>query len=129
MNLRHDKPMPREYFATEDSNIPYENPNYSMIRLKVDRKCHLFLSLNQMDERKFIGRKGDPYIFSIARMLLAKVEPFGLRFIDGIFYNDRNIVIEQTLNPGIYVITIEIMWEQDYYRDFNLSNTLILLNH
>ena len=121
MNFRHNKPMPKEYFVQDDANIPYENPNFTTVRLKVDKKCHIFLSLNQMDERKFMGRKGEPYTFSIARMLLAKVEPFGLRFIDGIFYNDRNIVIEQTLNPGIYIITIEIMWEQDFYRDFNLS--------
>lgn len=125
MNFKHNKPMPHEYYAIEDTNIPYENPNYSIIRLRVEKKTHVFLSLNQMDERKFRGRaQGDqPYTFSIARMLLAKVEPFGLRFIDGVFYNDRNIVIEQNLNAGIYVITIEIMWEQQFYREFNLSNS------
>ena len=95
--------------------------------MKVNQKTHLFLSLNQADDRMFMGTdKADKYEFSIARILLAKVEPFGLRYISGIFYNDRNVVIEESLNAGHYIITIEIMWAQDFYKNFNLSTFFLL---
>ena len=94
--------------------------SYSIVRLIVTQKTHIFLSLNQKDDRCFDENK--KYEYSLSRVMLGEITPDGLKYISGDFYNDRNLVLEvPSLNPGSYIVAIEIIWNQDFDRNFNLS--------
>jgi calpain-15 len=93
----------------------------SMVRLIVTKPTHIFLSLNQKDDRCYEEKQG--YSYSLARIMLGKITPEGLKYIDGDFINDRNMVLEMAiLEKGSYVITIEMLWSQNFYKVFNLSS-------
>jgi len=104
-----------------DSNIPFENPNRTIVRLHVEQKTHLFLSVNQTDDRKFLV-SGLPYSYSNVRILVSKVTTDGLRYEAGTSATDRDTVIEATLGKGVYLISIEIIWEQEHHKEFTLSS-------
>jgi len=90
-----------------------------MFRLIVREKTHVFLSVNQKDDRGF-----DPnlhYEFSTVRVMLGRIEENGLHYVDGKFFNDRNVVIEEHLEPGYYVITLEFYWRQHIHQAANIS--------
>jgi len=77
--------------------------------------------LNQKDERSFVDPE-QKYDFSTARILLGKIGVHGLTYVDGQFFCDRNIVLENILDAGYYIITIEVNWVQDFMRAANISN-------
>jgi len=53
--------------------------------------------------------------------MVGKVGPNGLTYIDGKFFCDRNVVLENILDQGYYIITIEMNWVQNYWKTANIS--------
>lgn len=43
--------------------------------------------------------------------MIGKVELSGLRFVNAKYNNSRNTNIEVTLEPGTYIVTIDMQWE------------------
>lgn len=116
----HEESTLPNFRAQDDAFIPFENPNRTVVRLNVEQKTHIFLSVNQTDDRKFLV-SGLPYSYSTVRILVAKVTPDGLRYEAGTSATDRDTVVEATLNKGTYLVTIEIVWEQEHHKKFTLS--------
>src|SRR4051812_7395666 len=60
------------------------------------------------------------YEYQPSRIILAKLlsdensgDQFSLEFINGEYVASREIVIEEYLTPGEYVMTIEVYWQQE----------------
>jgi len=53
--------------------------------------------------------------------MVGKVETNGLKFVDGKFFCDRNVVLETQLEQGYYIVTIEMNWIQNYYKQANIN--------
>jgi calpain-15 len=120
VKLRHDESTLANFRSKDDAFIPYENPNRTVVRIRVEKKSHLFLSVNQTDDRKFMV-SGLPYSYSNVRMFVSKVTPEGLRYEAGVSQADRDVVIETTLGKGDYLVSIEVVWEQEHHKRFTFS--------
>ena len=120
-SFEHEKPMPTNLNVQPDDDIPYENPSRTVVRLNIERKTHIFLSASQDDDRKFIMRPGEPYTYSSVRMMVGKITSGGLRYVAGTSNCDRDVVIESVLTRGVYIVTVEVMWSQEYNKKFHLS--------
>jgi len=94
----------------------------SVFRLVVPQATHIFLSVNQKDDRGF-----DPqtysYEYSTVRLMVGRVEQNGLTYVGGKFYNDRNVVLESHLEAGYYIISVEFYWRQNFYQQANISKS------
>jgi calpain-15 len=120
VKLRHDESPKPNFRNKDDALIPYENPNRTVVRLNLEKKSHIFLSVNQTDDRKFLVG-GLPYSYSNVRILVSKVTNEGLSYVAGAFNADRDVVVETTLGKGTYLVSIEIVWEQQHHKKFTLS--------
>ena len=120
IQLSHDKKVLPNFRARDDEFIPYQNPNRTVVRLHLEHKTHLFLSVNQTDDRKFLTSPSF-YQYSNVRIMVARVTPDGLQYVAGANNTDRDVVAEATLGRGIYLVTIEIVWEQEHHKKFTLS--------
>ena len=90
-------------------------------KIKITQEStHQFISLNQKDER-FFFKKNLAHPYSYAKMLVGKLTPDGIQFISGAFKQDKVITVESIFEKGDYIILVDIIWEQDYYRDLILS--------
>jgi len=92
----------------------------SIFRLVVPQATHIFLSVNQKDDRGF-DPQTYPYEYSTVRMMVGRVEQNGLSYVGGKFYNDRNVVLECNLEAGYYIITLEFYWRQNFYQQANIN--------
>jgi len=116
----HEESTLPNFRQKDDTYIPFENPNRTVVRLNLEQKTHLFLSVNQTDDRKFMV-SGKPYSYSNVRILVSKVTSEGLRYEAGTSATDRDTVVEATLGKGSYLVSIEIVWEQEHHKQFTLS--------
>jgi len=100
----------------------HTNTNYNVLRIKVPTRQEVTISLNQRDRRFFKNSNHPDYFYSYSRILLGKVEKNGLEYITGNASGfDRNLQATQILEPGTYLLTVEVNWNQNYHRDFNVS--------
>ena len=94
--------------------------------MKLEKDGHLYISLNQKDERMFIHTAKN-YEYSYMRLLLAKVTPNELTYIGGEFRQDQVLTIETDLAAGDYYILIEVDWSHKLYTDVVLSKCINFL--
>ena len=92
----------------------------SFIVLDVAENCHVFFGLSQKDERFFLSQNKEPkYQYSMARMIISKINTYQEieEAVDGAYADERDMFVEATLTPGLYVAHIEMEWRQNYLRD------------
>ena len=99
---------------------------FGVCHLKIQKDCHVYISLNQKDERMFIHTAKN-YQYSYMRLLLAKITQKGLKFIGGEFRQDQVLTIETELEAGDYYILIEVNWCHDLYSDVVISIFFFIL--
>lgn len=88
--------------------------------MKLEKDSHVYISLNQKDERMFIHTAKN-YQYSYMRLLLAKITPNGLKYIGGEFRQDQVLTIETDLEAGNFYVLIEVDWCHDLYSDVVIS--------
>ena len=101
----------------------HDSKNHSVLRIHVPEKQEVTISLNQKDARIFnnTGNEGK-YNYSYSRLLLGKVYDEGLGYIAGnASESHRNLQVTEVLKAGTYVLTVELHWNQDFCRGFNVS--------
>jgi len=103
-------------------NFQHTVNNYNVIRLIVPERAEVTISLNQRDKRFFKGTNHPDYLYSYARLLLARADKDGLEYVGGNASGfERNLQVTAVLNPGTYLITSEVNWNQEYHKVYNLS--------
>jgi len=103
-------------------SLNHTHTNYNVLRIKVPTRQEVTISLNQRDRRFFKNSAHPDYFYSYSRILLGKVEKNGLEYISGNASGyERNLQTTQILDPGVYLLTVEVNWNQNYHRDFNVS--------
>lgn len=109
----------------------HENYVYDSVKTKTERflafkmkitqdNSHQYISLNQKDERLFFKKNLD-HPYSYAKMFVGKLTEDGIQFVSGAFKQDKVITVESIFEKGDYIILVDIIWWQDYYRDLILS--------
>lgn len=68
---------------------------------------HIYISFNQNDNRFHLNQISD-YRYSFARIIVSELVNDTLRYISGIYRADRNVVVEQNLKKGEYLLFIEL---------------------
>ena len=103
-------------------NLSHKHNNYNVLRIKIQERQEVTISLNQRDRRCFKNTPHPDYFYSYSRLLIGKVEKNGLEYITGNASGfERNLQATHVLEPGTYLLTIEINWNQNYWKDFNVS--------
>jgi len=103
-------------------NFQHTVHHHNVVRLIVPERMEITVSLNQRDRRYFKGTNHPDYFYSYSRILIGKVEKNGLEYITGNASGfERNLQATHVFEPGVYLITCEVNWNQDYYKSFNLS--------
>lgn len=100
-----------------------ESNNESFCILSVEKECHVFLGVSQKDERHFrhFKPKGqEAYEYSPVRVIVSRIDKNQkfVEVIDGNCGKERDIFIELNLQPGTYLIYIEIQWCEFLDREF-----------
>ena len=80
--------------------------------MEVKQETHLYISLNQKDRRYYKLEKNVDYDYSLARLLLFRLNQMDeiVGFVDGTYGHDRNIVLERVLVKGKYLIFANLDW-------------------
>lgn len=108
-----------EYYS---AHLLHEEENYTILRVTVSQPSNVTFSMNQRDSRFFSGREGEEYSYSCARMLVARIEgKKGLIYVTGAHGQERNLQSSARLEPGVYLVALEIHWNQSFHRAFNFS--------
>jgi len=112
------------------SSIRLRHPksrNYSLVLMHVpgEEGGHGFFKISQRDIRHFDKEKNmTKYEYSTVRMMFGLVDPNTLKiekFFSGIHDKGRDCEIEIDLEPGDYLIYIEVDWQNNYSRELCLS--------
>lgn len=88
-----------------------------VVRLSVDADSHTFVGLHQRDARLL----GEGYTYSYFRVCLARVRGGELECVRMELQSKRNIVFEQLLQAGEYVLLVEPVWGASGPVEFTLS--------
>lgn len=88
--------------------------------MSIPSDCHIYLTVNQKDERMFLYTE-KKHQYSYMRLLLAKCTPQGLNYVGGDFRQDQVLTIEANLQAGDYLVLVDIDWVQELYRELILS--------
>lgn len=103
-------------------NFSHKNTNNNVLRIKVTERQEVTISLNQKDRRYFKNSQHPDYFYSYSRILLGKVGRNSLEYVTGNAAGfERNLQATHVLEPGTYLLTLEINWSQNYCNDFNVS--------
>ena len=109
-------------------HLDSKKPVYtSVLRLKILKKGKYFVTVNQKDEKFFKNNQIFPYKYAGVRMLIGKdpeLKGEGLKFINAGYNVSRNMTLEQTLEPGTYIVTIDMMWNSPY-KKFTVCNPIL----
>lgn len=90
--------------------------------MRVYKKSHLFVQLNQLDERTF--DKNQKYGYSLGRMIIGKINKDRMcidSYMGDVFDNDREITIESIFEEGDYAIYCEMSWIQNLTKNYVVS--------
>mgnify|MGYP000859612373 FL=1 len=107
-----------DYYST---NLTHSYESHTVLRVAVTKRTEITFSINQKDARGFMGGKED-YQYSCARILVARTdEKQGLVYVTGAHGQERNLQASAVLEPGVYILTLEVHWQQNFYKSFNFS--------
>ncbi|CAD8089733.1 unnamed protein product [Paramecium primaurelia] len=94
--------------------------NNCIIHLDMVEDSHIYISFNQNDNRFHLNQIGD-YRYSFVRIIVSELVNDTLKYISGIYRADRNVVVEQNLKKGQYLVFIELQWQ---YPQIQIISTL-----
>nr|QBH22547.1 calpain family cysteine protease [Philasterides dicentrarchi] len=95
--------------------LDMSNSTQSLVKLTVTKESHLFVVLNQKDDKFFANEKD--FNYSYLRIMVGKIEQNQFQFIGGNFVQNRECYIEDNFMPGEYVIYVEALWIGNFSRD------------
>mgnify|MGYP000887148227 FL=1 len=94
---------------------------YRILRLHVNNPGEITFSLNQRDSRYFSASETE-YQYSCARILVARIEgKKGLSYVTGAHGQERNLQASAHLESGVYLVALEVHWNQTFFRAFTVS--------
>ncbi|CAD8104986.1 unnamed protein product [Paramecium sonneborni] len=94
--------------------------NCCIIHLDMVEDSHIYISFNQNDNRFHLNQIPD-YRYSFVRIIVSQLINDSLKYISGIYRADRNVVVDQNLKKGQYLIFIELQWQ---YSQIQIISTL-----
>ena len=97
--------------------------NISIVQIRILEKTHLYLSVVQKDKRHW--KRKQEYAYSFIRYLFAKLdEKYNIvKFLNGMYRNKPSITYQAILEPGTYIVYLEVEWNQDFINEFILGNS------
>ena len=101
-------------FYQNSSNLK-EN---TILKMDLKKDTHIFLTLFQKDARIC----SENYTYSYFRINIGKIEENKIEYIYSKFSCKRNIVFEQLLKKGEYIIMIEPNWQNNKKIEFSIGS-------